>query len=105
MPRYKVMVDDNFHYMDSRCRHEHGIFETAKEAITACREIVDRSLEEGSQPGISAEALYQVYVSFGDDPFIEVLDGSDTNAKFSAWSYAKERSRAINKRLRARNPN
>ncbi len=105
MGRYKVIVNDNFHYMDSLCRYEHGTYKTVKQAAAACRGIVDRSLEEGYQPGISAEALYKRYVSFGDDPFIEVLDGRDTNAKFSAWSYAKKRSRAINKRLRALNPN
>jgi hypothetical protein len=95
MPRYKVLVDDNFHYMDEDERYEHGVYETAEEAIAACRGIVDQSLEEGYKPGISAEALYEGYVSFGDDPFIVVLDGADDNAKFSAWSYAKERSRVI----------
>jgi hypothetical protein len=34
-------------------------------------------------------------VSFGDDPFIVALDSADDNAKFSAWSYAKEHSRVI----------
>ena len=95
MPRYKVMVDDNFHYMDEDERYEHGVYDTAEEAIEACRGIVDRSLEEGYKPGVSAEALYEHYVSFGDDPFIVVLDGADDNAKFSAWNYAKERSRVI----------
>jgi hypothetical protein len=95
MPRYKVMVDDNFHYMDSDERREHGTYETFEEAIAACRGIVDQSLKEGYRPGISAEALYDGYVGFGDDPFFVVLDGTDDNAKFSAWSYAKERSRVI----------
>lgn len=95
MPRYKVMVDDNFHYMDSDERSEDGTYETVEEAIAACRGIVDRSLEGGYEPGISAEALYRGYVGFGDDPFIVVLDGTDDNAKFSAWSYAKERCHAI----------
>jgi hypothetical protein len=104
MPRYKVKVNDNFHYMDSRYCYEQGTYETAKEAIAACREIVDQSLEE-LQPRVSGEELYRMYVSFGDDPFIEVLGGSDDDAKFSAWSYAKERSRAISKHLGAPNPN
>ena len=103
MPLYKVKVNDNFHYMDSRYCYEQGIYETAKEAITACREIVDQSLEE-LQPRVSAEELYRIYVSFGDDPFIEVIDGTDANAKFSAWTYARERSRETSKRLGAPNP-
>ena len=95
MPRYKVMVDDNFHYQDSDERWEQGTYETVEEALAACRGIVDQSLQEEYRPGISAEALYRRYLSFGDDPFIVVLDGSDDRATFSAWSYAKERCRAI----------
>jgi hypothetical protein len=95
MPRYKVMVDDNFHYQDSDERREQGTYETVEEARMACRGIVDQSLENEHRPGISAEALYGRYMSFGDDPFIVVLDGSDERAAFSAWSYAKERCRAI----------
>ena len=95
MPRYKVVVDDNFHYQDSEERREQGIYETVEEAIAACRGIVDQSLEEERRPGISAEALYDRYMSFGDDPSIVVLDGTDDGAAFSAWSYAKERCRAI----------
>jgi hypothetical protein len=95
MPRYKVMVDDNFHYQDSDERWEQGTYETVEEAIAACRGLVDRSLEKAYKPGTSAEALYGDYTSFGDDPFIVVVDGADDRAKFSAWSYAKERCRMI----------
>jgi hypothetical protein len=95
MPRYRVMVDDNFHYQDSDERRELGIYETLEEALAACRAIVNQSLEEEYRPGISAEALYDRYTSFGDDPFIVVLDDTDDSATFSAWSYAKERCRMI----------
>lgn len=95
MPRYKVMIDDNFHYQDLDERREHGTYETVQEALAACRAIVDRSLAEEYRPGISAEALYDRYTSFGDDPFIMVLDGADDSAAFSAWTYAKERSQVI----------
>ena len=44
---------------------------------------------------MTASELYDAYTGFGDDPFIVVLDGADDNAKFSAWNYAKERSRVI----------
>jgi hypothetical protein len=95
MPRYRVMVDDNFHYQDSDERLAQGTYETVEEALAACRRLVDRSLEEEYKPGMSAEALHDRYTSFGDDPFIVVLDGADDRAAFSAWSYAKERCRAI----------
>jgi hypothetical protein len=94
MPRYKVMVDDNFHYQEDD-RFEQGTYETVEQAIAACRAIVDKSLEEEYRPGISSEDLYSRYTSFGSDPFIVVLDGTDENAKFSAWSYAEERCRVI----------
>ena len=41
---------------------------------------------------MTAEALYQSYVAFGEDPFI-VTD--DENCGFSAWSYAQSRCQAI----------
>jgi hypothetical protein len=95
MPRYKVLVDDNFHYQDSDERREQGTYETLEEALAACRGIVDQSLEEEYRPGISDEALYDRYKSSSDDLFIVVLDGADASATFSAWSYANERSRVI----------
>jgi hypothetical protein len=95
MPRYKVMVDDNFHYQKEDERTEQGVYNTLQEAVVVCRGIVDKSLEEGYRPGISAKELYDLYVSFGEDPFIVALDGADEPAEFSAWSYAKERCQII----------
>jgi len=94
MPRYKVVVDDNFHYQEDD-RWEQGIYETAEQAIVACRSIVDKSLEENYRPSMSADELFGRYVSFGDDPFIVVVDGRDESAKFSGWDYAKERCRIV----------
>jgi hypothetical protein len=31
MPRYKVVVDDNFHYQDPDERREQGVYETVEE--------------------------------------------------------------------------
>jgi hypothetical protein len=95
MPRYKVLVDDNFHYMDLDARREQGTYETVEEALAVCRGIVDHYLAGKYAPGVSTKALYDDYVCFGEDPFIVVLDGVDDRAKFSAWSYAKERCRAM----------
>lgn len=95
MSRYKVMVDDNFHYQDSDERREHGTYETLEEAMAACRGLVDQSLRQEYRPGISAEDLYNRYTNFGDDPFILVADGADDRATFSAWDYAKDRCRVI----------
>jgi hypothetical protein len=95
MPRYKVLVDDNFHYQSLEDRREAGTYASLAEALAACRTIVDRSLAQEHRPGISAEALFHRYTSFGEDPFIEVIDGADQAATFSAWDYAKERCRAL----------
>jgi hypothetical protein len=90
MPRYKVMVDDNFNYMDEDERHEQGTYDTVEEALAACRAIVEKSVKDQLEPGMLAEELFKRYQSFGDDPFILVVDGKNEDAKFSAWSYAQE---------------
>ena len=38
------MIDDNFHYMDEDERCDSGTFKTYEEAVSAAKEIVDRSL-------------------------------------------------------------
>jgi len=91
MPLYKVLVDDNFHYQDVNERREHGVYDTMEEALEVCRRVVDESLEKEFKPGMSPEALYDRYVSFGDDPFIVACGGEDKKDIFSAWEYAKRR--------------
>lgn len=39
--KFKVYVDDNFHYMDESHRYKLGEFNTLAKAIEACKEIVD----------------------------------------------------------------
>ena len=86
--KYKVFVDDNFHYMDEDERYELGEFDTAEEALAAAKRIVDEFLDPAYEPWMTAEELYQGYTGFGEDPFI-VSD--DPTCRFSAWDYAKER--------------
>lgn len=95
MLRYRVLVDDNYNYMDPDDRYEQGTYDSLEDALAACRRLVDLSLEEAYQPGITADALYGHYKGFGDDPFIVVVGGSDESAKFSAWDYAQERCRSM----------
>lgn len=87
--KYKVCVDDNFHYMDESARYTHGEFETAEAAISAARAIVDEFLLSAFKPGMTPGQLYAAYTGFGEDPFI-VSD--DETCKFSAWSYSGQRS-------------
>jgi hypothetical protein len=95
MSRYQVMVDDNFDYMDEEKRYEYGVFPTAAEAISACKRIVDSNLDGFMKPGMTASQLYDAYTQFGDDPFIVCMNPDDEPVHFSAWNYAKERSRVV----------
>jgi hypothetical protein len=67
--RYKVLIDDNFHFMNEDYRVTSGVFDTVDEAVAACKLIVDECLEPMLQPGMTARALYEQYEGFGDDPF------------------------------------
>jgi hypothetical protein len=87
---YTVLVDENSHYQDEDERYEHGAFATYDEAIFACQRIVDDFLARQYQSGMTAEELYRLYTSFGDDPFIRSDDASSATpaSRFSAWEYA-----------------
>jgi hypothetical protein len=87
----RVLVDDNFHFMDDDERYELGAFDTVEQALSKCREMVDADLAEMAEPSLSPQVLYNLYTSFGRDPFV-VCDGADDKAAaWSAWEYAKSR--------------
>lgn len=88
---YKVLVDDNYHYMDQSERYELGEFENLEAAIEAAKKIVDEFLRSGYQPGMTAQELYKAYTGFGEDPFIASPSTEETGVLFSAWDYAKLR--------------
>jgi hypothetical protein len=92
---YKVLIDDNFHYMEEEHRYEYGVFATADEAVEACKQIVDKELMHMLKPGMTADALYDQYVTFGEDPYVLPVDCSDARVGFSAWEYAKERCEVL----------
>ncbi len=85
---YKVLVDDNFHYQDESERFELGEFDTYKLAEDACRKIVDDFLVSHYEEGMTTNELYDIYVNFGEDPFIVP---KSVDPSFSAWKYAKAR--------------
>lgn len=95
MPQYSVMIDDNWHDMDTEHRLQFGPFSTADEAVAACRKIVDDWLELYKAPGMTAEALYERYICFGQDPFVVPTDCATAVDgalwQFSALSYAEQR--------------
>lgn len=84
---YVVLVDDNFHYQDATERYRYGDFADFEVAIGECCGIVEDYLASAWKPGMSAEALWDSYTSFGPDPFIRCIDVPAVS--FSAWDYAK----------------
>jgi hypothetical protein len=92
--RYRVLVDDNAHYMDEDERYEAGAFATANAALTECRRIVGADLAELYRPGMAAGELIAGWRLDGRDPFIVPVNGAPA-VKFSAWTYAKRRSATI----------
>lgn len=91
--KYTVLVDDNYDYMDESRRYGAGSFKTFDAAIDACKRIVDGSLRDCHEPGMTADELYGRYKMFGEDPFIKTDDPSVES--FSAWDYAKARCSEI----------
>ncbi len=86
---YTVFVDDNFHYMDESERYKLGEFADCASALVACKQIVDEFL---TSCGANNDELYQQYVTFGEDPWIS---SEDSECKFSAWNYARERAKEL----------
>jgi hypothetical protein len=93
--RYKVLVDDNFHFTDVEHRYELGTFPRIGEAIAACKRVVDDDLEEWAKRRITAKELYELWACFGEDPFVIAINAEDKGRRFSAWDYAKRRSQAL----------
>jgi hypothetical protein len=90
--RYRVLVDDNFHYMDESERYELGEFDTLEAAVVACKRLVDEFLTSSYHPGMTAAELLTQYAFFGEDPFVYTGDGT---VPFSARDYASDRVREI----------
>lgn len=94
-PPFRVMIDDNFHFMDEDERIESGTFQTYEAAVKAAKKIVDRSLRwERSQckNPTNPKELYHRYTDFGDDPFVMPQPPGE---HFSAWGFAEQRCHDI----------
>jgi hypothetical protein len=91
--RFTVIVSDNFHDMDEGESYELGSFDTLEGAIVASKKIVDEYLTSAYRPAMTATALYESYVTCGENPYI-VSSGVE-GVSFSAWDYAKERCEVL----------
>jgi TRAP-type mannitol/chloroaromatic compound transport system substrate-binding protein len=90
MKKYIVYVDDNYHSGDEKERYKLGEFETRDEALTACKNKVDEYFQRIEKGKYSYKELWEGYMMYGEDSFIF---NDDTNNRFSAWEYAKQRCR------------
>ena len=81
---YKVIIDDNYHYMDESKRSAAGSYNSLEEAIEKCRELTIKSLEGFYEKGIAPEELSAQWAMFGEDPFIV---GSSESVPFSARKF------------------
>ena len=82
--KYRVYVDDNYHYMDEGERYAVGSYSLLEEAIERCKEITIKSLEDLIEKGITPEKLHAQWSMFGEDPFIV---GGDGKVPFSARKF------------------
>ena len=88
MPNYRVLINDNAHYMDESERADHGVFANGDEAVAACKEIVDDELNTMWKPGMTAKELYRLYVAFGPDPFVVPLNSEDPDVIAAVGVYS-----------------
>jgi len=68
--KYKVFIDDNYHYMDASERSAVGSYDSLDEALVKCKEITVSSLNDLYEKGISPEKLSAQWSMFGEDPFV-----------------------------------
>jgi hypothetical protein len=86
---FKVIVADNFHYMDESENYELGTFETLETAVAAAKKVVDECLESAYRQGVSSDELLKGYLMFGEDPYI--VSPEVQGVPFSARDYARQR--------------
>ena len=89
--KFKVLVDDNFHFSDESARTDAGEYSTAEDALACAKRIVDTYLTGAYRSGMSAKKLYEQYVTFGEDPYIV----GPERLSFSAREYARTRAAEI----------
>jgi len=92
---YRVVVDDNYHYMDEDSRWVKGEYATFEEALTVARNMVEGFFENRNRRH-TAKQLYDAFTMMGDDPWIEPFGGAaEPPERFSAWAFAKAYTKCL----------
>jgi hypothetical protein len=68
--KYKVFVDDNYHYGSDSDRMSAGSYRSLKRAIKKCQKITISSLKHLCEEGMTPGKLSAQWSMFGDDAFI-----------------------------------
>ncbi len=89
---YRVLLDESFHNHEGE-RTRLGDFDTLAEATAACEQVVNEFLHHHHTHGMTAEALYALYLSFGEDPVI--VGEPAPPGPFPAKAYVKRRCAEI----------
>jgi hypothetical protein len=86
---WRVMVSDNFDFMDDDAPSCAGSYPTYEDALARAKGIVEASIKNSQ--GTTADEIYDHYTSFGDDAFILAPAGTkQPESLFSSWNYAEE---------------
>jgi hypothetical protein len=85
--KYRIIVDDNFHFMDESESYNSGSFSTYEEAVAKCKTIIDDFLGDAVRPDDTPEGLYSTFVMYGETPHI----CGEKLGNFSATDYARQR--------------
>jgi hypothetical protein len=91
---YKILVLDNWHFMDEDEEYELEPLPTAEAAITLARRRLDADLLHLFTPGMTAAELYSYWSTFGELPVVKPV-GDEPRVAWSELNYARERAAAI----------
>lgn len=100
--KYRLVVYDNFHYMDDGEPYEKGEYETYELALADAKAMVESFLEFNWKTGMTPDQLIDVFNDFGEEPTI-IPRNNDNDEIFSARKNVKEIAESICLKLQRQN--
>jgi hypothetical protein len=88
---YKVVVLDNFHFMDPSEETVAGVYLARSAAIAKAERIVEGSLRALHRRGMTAKQIMEAWHSFGDNAVV-VATGRSRPADFSGLDFAEKQA-------------
>ena len=92
--KWRLLIRDNFHYQDPDEEWVQGPYETAEEAISAAKRIVDDYLSERASEKSTVDGLLNSYLMFGESPDV-LAPAGQPQTEFSSWEYAQRRAQEL----------